>query len=142
MFRLKENWFYLLRRFEGSEKLGKQLRKATDVNAYKSITAEIFHTLPLQKAFGRIGDFPNSTNRHPTESGMPVLFLSAFTAESGPCHCEQSIRIQNVLIQEAVANAVLRPAQECNVFFLHRIGAIGNIVAGCFAHACSASLSL
>ena len=23
MFRLKENWFYLLRRFEGSEKLGK-----------------------------------------------------------------------------------------------------------------------
>ena len=49
MFRLKENWFYLLRRFEGSEKLGKQLRKTTDVNAYKSITAEIFHTLPLAK---------------------------------------------------------------------------------------------
>ena len=49
MFRLKENWFYLLRRFEGSEKLGKQLRKATDVNVYKSITAEIFHTLPLAK---------------------------------------------------------------------------------------------
>ena len=49
MFRLKENWFYLLRRFDGSEKLGKQLRKTTDVNAYKSITAEIFHTLPLAK---------------------------------------------------------------------------------------------
>ena len=49
MFRLKENWFYLLRRFEGCEKLGKQLRKTTDVNAYKSITAEIFHTLPLAK---------------------------------------------------------------------------------------------
>ena len=83
MFRLKENWFYLLRRFEGSEKLGKQLRKTTDVNVYKSITSEIFHSL-WQKSFGRIGDFPNSTNRHPTESGMPVLFLSAFTAESGP----------------------------------------------------------
>lgn len=49
MFRLKENWFYLLRCFEGSEKLGKQLRKTTDVNVYKSITAEIFHTLPLAK---------------------------------------------------------------------------------------------
>lgn len=49
MFRLKENWFYLLRRFEGSEKLGKQLRKTTDVNVYKSITAEIFHALPLAK---------------------------------------------------------------------------------------------
>lgn len=49
MFRLKENWFYLLRRFEGSEKLGKQLRKTTDVNVYKSITSEIFHTLPLAK---------------------------------------------------------------------------------------------
>ena len=47
MFRMKENWFYLLRRFENSEKLGKRLRKTTDVNAYKAITAEIFHTLPL-----------------------------------------------------------------------------------------------
>ena len=49
MFRLKENWFYLLRRFEGSEKLGKQLRKTTDIRVYKSITAQIFHTLPLAK---------------------------------------------------------------------------------------------
>ena len=49
MFRLKENWFYLLRRFEGSEKLGKQLRKATDITVYKSLTAQIFHTLPLAK---------------------------------------------------------------------------------------------
>ena len=31
------------------EKLGKQLRKTTDVNVYKSITSEIFHTLPLAK---------------------------------------------------------------------------------------------
>ena len=49
MFRMKENWFYLLRRFEGSEKLGKQLRKTTDIAVYKSVTAEILHTRPLAK---------------------------------------------------------------------------------------------
>ena len=48
MFRLKENWRYLLCRFEGSEKLGKRLRKTTDMNEYKAITAQIFHTLPLK----------------------------------------------------------------------------------------------
>ena len=48
MFRLKENWRYWLCRFENSEKLGKQLRKATDLAVYKSITHEIFHNLPLQ----------------------------------------------------------------------------------------------
>lgn len=47
MFRLKEHWRYLIRRFEGSEKLGKRLRKTTDLSEYRSITAEIFHTLPL-----------------------------------------------------------------------------------------------
>lgn len=47
IFRLKENWRYLLCRFEGSEKLGKQLRKTTDLAEYKRITKEIFHTLPL-----------------------------------------------------------------------------------------------
>lgn len=49
MFRLKENWRYLLCRFEGSEKLGKRLRKTTDLAEYRSITAQIFHTLPLKK---------------------------------------------------------------------------------------------
>ena len=48
MFRLKENWSYLLPRFEGSERLGKQLRKTTDVTEYKRITKEIFHTLPYR----------------------------------------------------------------------------------------------
>ena len=48
MFRLKENWSYLLPRFEGSEKLGKRLRKATDLSEYRAVTAEIFHTLPLR----------------------------------------------------------------------------------------------
>ncbi len=45
MFRLKEHWGMLLPRFEGSEKLGKRLRKATDVDAYRAITKEIFDTL-------------------------------------------------------------------------------------------------
>ena len=46
MFRLKENWRHLLCRFEGSEKLGKRLRKTTDLREYKSIVREILHTLP------------------------------------------------------------------------------------------------
>ena len=48
MFRLKENWQYLLGSFDNSEVLGKRLRKATDVNEYKNITCEIFNTLPLK----------------------------------------------------------------------------------------------
>ena len=47
MFRMKENWGFLLHRFENSEKLGKQLRKTTDVEEYRAITAQIFSTLPL-----------------------------------------------------------------------------------------------
>ena len=49
MFRLKEHWRYLLRRFAGSDKLGKQLRKTTDLAQYKAITREIFQTLPLRE---------------------------------------------------------------------------------------------
>ncbi len=48
MFRLKENWRHWLCKFENSEKLGKRLRKTTDVHEYKSITAEVFHSLPLR----------------------------------------------------------------------------------------------
>ena len=47
MFRLKEQWGMLLPRFQNSEKLGKRLRKTTDLQEYRSITAEIFATLPL-----------------------------------------------------------------------------------------------
>jgi tRNA-dihydrouridine synthase len=47
MFRLKENWHMLLCRFENSEKLGKRLRKTTDLEEYRAISQEIFHTLPL-----------------------------------------------------------------------------------------------
>lgn len=45
MFRLKEHWSYLLARFPGSEKLGKRLRKTTDVEEYRAITREIFSSL-------------------------------------------------------------------------------------------------
>ena len=48
MFRLKENWRHLLCKFEGSEKLGKRLKKTTDAGEYKSLTHEIFRTLPLR----------------------------------------------------------------------------------------------
>ena len=47
MFRLKENWRYLLCHFDGGEKLGKKLRKTTDVEEYKAITHQIFETLPF-----------------------------------------------------------------------------------------------
>ncbi len=47
MFRLKENWGFLHSRFDGCDKLWKRLRKTTDLEEYKTITAEIFHTLPL-----------------------------------------------------------------------------------------------
>ena len=48
IFRLKENWGFLHDRFEGSEKLWKRLRKTTDAAEFKSISAEIFHTLNLK----------------------------------------------------------------------------------------------
>ena len=47
MFRMKENWSFLLCRFENSERLGRQLRKTTDLQEYRAITAQILHTLPL-----------------------------------------------------------------------------------------------
>ena len=48
MFRLKENWGMLHQRFDGVEKLWKKLRKTTDLQEYKSLSAEIFHTCPLK----------------------------------------------------------------------------------------------
>lgn len=47
IFRMKENWGFLLHRFEDSEKLGKTLRKTTDIDQYRAITAQIIHALPL-----------------------------------------------------------------------------------------------
>ena len=48
MFRLKENWGLLHPRFEGVDKLWKKLRKTTDLEEYKHLCAEIFHTCPLK----------------------------------------------------------------------------------------------
>ncbi len=48
MFRMKENWRHWLCKFEGAEKLGKRLRKTTDIAEYKTVTHEIFHTLPMR----------------------------------------------------------------------------------------------
>ena len=45
MFRLKENWRLLLCRFAGSEKLGKRLRKTTDIGEFKAITAQLIGSL-------------------------------------------------------------------------------------------------
>ena len=49
MFRMKENWRYWLCKFENSEKLGKRLRKTTDLTEYKAITHEIFRNLPIRE---------------------------------------------------------------------------------------------
>ncbi len=46
MFRLKENWSLLHGRFQGSEKLWKQLLKTTDVNEYRCIASRIFQECP------------------------------------------------------------------------------------------------
>jgi len=39
----------MLCKFDDSEKLGKRLRKTTNVDEYRIITREIFQTLPLRK---------------------------------------------------------------------------------------------
>ena len=44
MFRLKENWHFLIAHFEDSEKLWKRLRKTTDLNEFRDIATQIFHT--------------------------------------------------------------------------------------------------
>ena len=46
MFRMKENWGFLRCRFEGSDKLWKQLRKTTDPSEYRNLTAQILDTQP------------------------------------------------------------------------------------------------
>ncbi len=49
MFRLKENWYYLLSKFEGSEKLGKALRKTINLSEFKAIAREILTSLPMRE---------------------------------------------------------------------------------------------
>jgi len=50
MFRMKENWSLLHKRFEDTDRLWKKLRKTTDYTEYMAITAEIFQTLPLAES--------------------------------------------------------------------------------------------
>ena len=50
MFRMKENWSLLHKRFEDTDRLWKKLRKTTDYGEYMAITSEIFQTLPLAEA--------------------------------------------------------------------------------------------
>ena len=47
IFRMKENWHCMIMLFENSEKLWKKLRKTTDIDEYRAITAEIFAALPM-----------------------------------------------------------------------------------------------
>ena len=49
MFRLKENWYFLICKFRDGEKLFKRLRKTTDLQEYRAITREIFATLPMRE---------------------------------------------------------------------------------------------
>lgn len=49
MFRLKENWRYLLCLFDNAEKLGKRLKKTTDVAEYRSLTHEIIRNCPKRE---------------------------------------------------------------------------------------------
>ena len=50
MFRMKENWSLLHKRFEDADRLWKKLRKTTDYGEFMSISTEIFQTLPLAQA--------------------------------------------------------------------------------------------
>ena len=56
MFRLKEHWFYLLRLFECSEKLGKQLRKTTDYDTFQALSRQIIYTLPMKAKIDSFSD--------------------------------------------------------------------------------------
>ena len=47
MFRMKENWGFLHKRFDDTDRLWKKLRKTTDIQEYMAITEEIFSTLTL-----------------------------------------------------------------------------------------------
>ncbi len=48
IFRIKENWHYLVSMFEGSEKYWKQLRKTTDYDTFQHTAKDMIHNLPLR----------------------------------------------------------------------------------------------
>jgi len=49
MFRMKENWRHMIWMFDDHDKLWKKLRKCTDVDEYRAIVREIFHSLPMHR---------------------------------------------------------------------------------------------
>ena len=49
IYRMKDNWHYLISLFEGSEKLWKEMRKTTDYDHFMSIANEIIATLPMRE---------------------------------------------------------------------------------------------
>lgn len=48
IYRMKDNWHYLIALFEGSDKLWKEMRKSTDYDRFMSIANEIITTLPMR----------------------------------------------------------------------------------------------
>ena len=48
IYRMKDNWHYLISLFEGSDKLWKEMRKSTDYDRFMAITNEIITTLPMR----------------------------------------------------------------------------------------------
>ena len=54
MFRLKENWGFLIHLFDGHDKLRKRLFKTTDIGEYRQIVREILHTLPKRDSLPHI----------------------------------------------------------------------------------------
>ena len=49
IYRMKDNWHYLIGLFEGSEKLWKEMRKSTDYDRFMTIANEIITTLPMRE---------------------------------------------------------------------------------------------
>lgn len=49
IYRMKENWHFLISLFEGSEKLWKEMRKSTDYDRFMAISNEIITTLPMRE---------------------------------------------------------------------------------------------
>ena len=48
IYRMKDNWHYLISLFEGSDKLWKEMRKSTDYDRFMAIANEIITTLPIR----------------------------------------------------------------------------------------------
>ena len=49
IYRMKDNWHYLIALFDGSDKLWKEMRKSTDYDRFMAIANEIITTLPMRE---------------------------------------------------------------------------------------------